>query len=586
MSLMGKITASLYRVVTGLAILAVAGAMPALAAADISGISQNIVNSGSSLPGLIAALSYMLALLFGVAGILKLKEHVENPNQIALREPLVRFLAGGALLALPAIYDTMRNTIGNGADFNTAWAGLTMITGLYSGALGWLSGFLTFGNLSLLSNVNGILGIIIKSLQNVPGLVSAVAYLLGLVMGVTGILKTKEHIENPNQTALREGVIRFLIGGSLLALPMVIAAAHNTIANAGSVQGAVSGILGGMGLFYSSQAAAVGCIPGMATVGGAIGTINGGIGAINGILGAVGLGGSAIPTIGAAGIGPTLGTVMCNTVENTAATQAFLTAIAYLFAIVLIVWGLLKIKDHVLEPRQTSVWEGVSRLLAGGAFLALPAVMTAVYNTISIITVGNFTGSGNSGFTGAASAGGLDAVMVAFMNNILGPMNVVLNFFGMIAGMILIMIGISRLIKSAQEGARGPGGLGTMMTFLMGGALMSFSPMMSAFNGTLFNDTSTNTMAQLQYTTGMQQPEIDHAHAVISSVLKFMIILGLISFIRGLFIIRGVAEGNSQASMMAGVTHLIGGALAVNLGPLMNAVQATLGLTQYGVVFS
>lgn len=581
---MGKITASLYRVVTGLAILAVAGAMPAFAAADISEISQNIVNSGSRLPGIIAALSYMLALLFGVTAILKLKEHVENPNQTALREPLVRFLAAGALLALPIVYDTMRNTIGNGANFNTAWAGLTMITGLYSGALGWLSGFLTFGNLSLLSNINGILGIIIKSLQNVPGLISAVAYLLGLVMGVTGILKTKEHIENPNQTALREGVIRFLIGGSLLALPMVIAAAHNTIANAGSVQGAVSGILGGVGLFYSSQAAAVGCIPGLATVGGAINTINGGISVINSGLGFLGIGG--IPTIGAAGSGPSLGTVMCNTVENTAATQAFLTAIAYLFAIVLIVWGLLKIKDHVLEPRQTTVWEGVSRLLAGGAFLALPAVMTAVYNTISIVTVGNFTGSGNSGFTGAASAGGLDAVMVAFMNNILGPMNVVLNFFGMIAGMILIMIGISRLIKSAQEGARGPGGLGTMMTFLMGGALMSFSPMMTAFNGTLFNDTSTNTMAQLSYVAGMQQAEVDHAHAVISSVLKFMIILGLISFIRGLFIIRGVAEGNSQASMMAGVTHLIGGALAVNLGPLMNAVQSTLGLTPYGVVFS
>jgi hypothetical protein len=495
---------------------------------------------------------------------LKLKDHVENPNQTPLREPLVRFIAGGALFALPIIYDTMQNTIGSNNDFNTSWAGLTMITGIYSGALGWLSGFLSFGNLSLLSNANGIMGIKIKSIQNVPGLISAVAYLLGLVMGVTGILKTKEHIENPNQTALREGVIRFLIGGSLLALPMVIAAAHNTIANGGSVQGAISGILGGMGLFYSSQAAAIGCIPGAGTAGG--------------ILNIIGLGG----LLG----GPTLGTVMCNTVENTAAAQAFLTAIAYLFGLVLIVWGLLKIKDHVLEPRQTTVWEGVSRLLAGGAFLALPAVMTAVYNTISIITIGSFTGSGNSGFTGAASAGGLDSVLVAFMTNILGPMNVVLNFFGMVAGMILIMIGISRLIKSAQEGPRGPGGLGTMMTFLMGGALMSFSPMMTAFNGTLFNDASTNTMAALSYTTGMAQAEVDHAHSVISSVLKFMIILGLISFIRGLFIIRGVAEGNSQASMMAGVTHLIGGALAVNLGPLMNAVQATLGLTQYGVVFS
>jgi len=72
---------------------------------------------------------------------------------------------------------------------------------------------------------------------------------------------------------------------------------------------------------------------------------------------------------------------------------------------------------------------------------------------------------------------------------------------------------------------------------------------------------------------------------VISSVLQFMIVLGVVSFARGIFIVRGVAEGNGQASLMAGVTHLIGGALAVNLGPMMNAVQSTLNLTAYGVSF-
>jgi hypothetical protein len=34
------------------------------------------------------------------------------------------------------------------------------------------------------------------------------------------------------------------------------------------------------------------------------------------------------------------------------------------------------------------------------------------------------------------------------------------------------------------------------------------------------------------------------------------------------------------------MTHLIGGAAAVNLGPLINAVQQTLGIGGLGVVFN
>ena len=64
-----------------------------------------------------------------------------------------------------------------------------------------------------------------------------------------------------------------------------------------------------------------------------------------------------------------------------------------------------------------------------------------------------------------------------------------------------------------------------------------------------------------------------------------MTIIGYISFLRGFFILKEVAEGGGQASLMAAVTHIFGGALAVNLGPLMNAVQSTLGLGTYGVVF-
>jgi hypothetical protein len=273
---------------------------------------------------------------------------------------------------------------------------------------------------------------------------------------------------------------------------------------------------------------------------------------------------------------------------------------AYLAGLVLGVWGVLKLRDHVLNPSQTRLWEGISRLAAGGLFFALPIAIEVARNTIipgsltGISTVAASTGFNTTAVMGpdrcaqtaAAGMGGLDSIFGCFMGDLMHPLHAILNFFAFCAGMIFVMIGISRLIKSAQDGARGPGGLGTIMTFAIGGGLMSFNSLMSAASSTFFGVPVTATNATLSYTVGMAGAEVDAAHTVVSSIIQFMIIVGLFSFVRGLFIVRSVSEGNQQASIMAGMTHLIGGAAAVNLGPLINAVQQTLGIGGLGVVFN
>ena len=194
-------------------------------------------------------------------------------------------------------------------------------------------------------------------------------------------------------------------------------------------------------------------------------------------------------------------------------------------------------------------------------------------------------GSGCADLVGAGEELGLDGMLVCMMGDMMGPLHVVLNFFAFCAGMVLLMIGVSRLLKSAQDGARGPGGIGTIMTFVTGAALISYNELMRAFSTTLMGNPITATYAEMQYAEGMSEAEIAAAHSTITAILQFVIIVGLISFVRGIFIIRSVAEGNQQASIMAAITHLVGGALAVNLGPLLNAVQTTLGIGGYGIAF-
>jgi hypothetical protein len=91
-------------------------ASPAFAGAEIDGIARNMVQSSDQLPALLSGLAYLLALLFTVTGVLKLKEHVSNPQQTPLRSSLIRFLVGGALLALPIVYQAMMVTFNAGVN--------------------------------------------------------------------------------------------------------------------------------------------------------------------------------------------------------------------------------------------------------------------------------------------------------------------------------------------------------------------------------------------------------------------------------------------------------------------------------------
>ena len=278
----------------------------------------------------------------------------------------------------------------------------------------------------------------------------------------------------------------------------------------------------------------------------------------------------------------TLGCVIKNIVDSSGQLPSLLSALAYMFGITLGVFGVIKLYEHVQNPNQTQLSEGLKRLMAGSLFLALPIVLEAAYQTLN---ANNISAVAISKFSGGTTGDGLDGMMQRLMVDIHDPMDYAMKAFCYLGGIVLVMVGISRLLKSSQEGPRGPGGAGTLMTFIVAGALLSVDAMMGAWGSSMFSNSTVANNSVLAYTGGMTGAEQDHVLGVISTILIFMMILGWVSFIRGWFILRDVAEGGHNASLMAGLTHLFGGALAVNLGPLMNAVQETLGLTAYGVNF-
>jgi hypothetical protein len=279
----------------------------------------------------------------------------------------------------------------------------------------------------------------------------------------------------------------------------------------------------------------------------------------------------------------TLGGMMCNIVNGTENVPGVITGFAYMAGLIAGFLGIMKLRQHVESPSQVEIWDPIKRFAMGGAFFVLPYIASVVRSTIEgpAGTV-NVT---DTGFNGTSSGVGLDAMIVSLMANIEAPAIWLVSWFGWLAGLVFVFIGISRLMQTEQQGPRGPSGIGTVTTFLIAGCLFSLNSIITYINGSIFGTDVLATEGTLQYTDGLAGAA-DHVHAVISAIITFSIILGWISLVRGLFIVRDVSEGNSQASMMAAITHLIGGVLAINLGAVIMAVQNTLDITDYGIVFA
>ena len=272
----------------------------------------------------------------------------------------------------------------------------------------------------------------------------------------------------------------------------------------------------------------------------------------------------------------TLGDVITNVMKSLGGIPTILSIVAYMLGPSFIVWGVFKFKDHVDNPSQNPLSAGIKRFLAGGMFLALPFMLKALKGTL---TTGQVLNVGARAHAGSVSAGGMDKMIVDFVSNVYGPISLLLQAFTYIAGIALLLTAISRLIKTAQDGPRAPAGLGTIMTFIAAGALFFFGDMMGSFSSSLFGDATVSVNAQIDPKVISSSGDADKVAAVIEAVMAFVMIVGFIAFIRGWFVLKAFADGNSNATLAQGITFLIGGILAINLGELVNVLQKTVGIS-------
>jgi hypothetical protein len=271
-----------------------------------------------------------------------------------------------------------------------------------------------------------------------------------------------------------------------------------------------------------------------------------------------------------------IGDVFTNVGTSLGGMHMLLSGFAYLAGLFFAIVGIFKFKDHVDNPAQTPLSSGVKRFLAGGMLLSSPYVGSTL---VQSLVNGSNTSPTASSRHPAPGGTGMDQMIYDLINSAAGPATMLLSLFAYLAAIVLLIVGVVRLTKTAQEGPRGPAGLGTLMTFLASGALFSSGGgMLSTFVSSLFGSPTISTFARIDPSVINNATDAARVASVIEAVMTFIMIVGYIAFIRGWFVLKAFADGNSQVSLAQALTFLFGGALAINLGELVNVLGQTVGV--------
>lgn len=101
-----------------LAVLAVLAVEPAFAQTSDQ-LSSSLANVGRNIkdtPILINYASYIIGTALGVTGVVKLKEHVDNPGNKPIKDGLGRVAAAAMFISLPSVLRMARGTTDMGTD--------------------------------------------------------------------------------------------------------------------------------------------------------------------------------------------------------------------------------------------------------------------------------------------------------------------------------------------------------------------------------------------------------------------------------------------------------------------------------------
>ena len=132
--------------------------------------------------------------------------------------------------------------------------------------------------------------------------------------------------------------------------------------------------------------------------------------------------------------------------------------------------------------------------------------------------------------------------------------------------------GAARLLRLSEDRFHGPSAAGTALCFLVCLVMVSVPSWLTAGGESLFGE---GTAASASLGHGDRGADYD---ALLGAVLTIVGWVGLLAFLRGVFVLRAAADGVAGASAGRAAMHMLGGVCAWHAESLIGAVQTSLGI--------
>lgn len=275
-----------------------------------------------------------------------------------------------------------------------------------------------------------------------------------------------------------------------------------------------------------------------------------------------------------------IGSVACNATESFDNIFSLVSGLSYLTGALFAIRAAMHFKDHTDNPQQVKLSKPFTTLLVSALLLTLPsavdagigtffasadsASMSALYDAIS--------GNGGTG-PGASSSQDLGGMFVALSYSL----PAMVKFVAIGAKLVGLMLLLKTIYMLPNYESGKETGSKVLWTFITAIGLYTFPILFTTVMETMGGVAS--------YTNGASNPltaayaassRSNDFNGAIASVLMFVQLLGVIAFVRGMLILKALGE-NKDGAMGRALTHIFGGAAAMNVSWAITMLANTIG---------
>ncbi|MDE2029884.1 MAG: hypothetical protein KGI97_04890 [Alphaproteobacteria bacterium] len=272
----------------------------------------------------------------------------------------------------------------------------------------------------------------------------------------------------------------------------------------------------------------------------------------------------------------TLGDIICNATINGSAFGPLFSWGAYGIGAILAVQGIHHMRLHVDSPQNNKMDKPLFLWLGSALLLSLPSFIGMIVTSLYGTTAAGGGAGCNPGGAGA-SASTLDVMLTNFVNNIHDPLLGLVSIIAWVAGLLFVVRG---LVKASKYGfdprANSPHIILTNIVF--GALLLTIGSNLDMVMGSVFGASTIKGSSVLNWSFASALGGASTSfQTAVKAGLTFVQLIGAIAFVRGWLIMKKVVEGGGNVTMAQGITHIVGGVLAINIFWFLKIMDTTFG---------